>query len=134
MTFHAKPLLFLALALPVAAAQAQTTLDDEPNALLYLESLAMPKRASVCANRLAGYASKFDSKFAAWRTAHQARLVAGEASLRAEASKARQDFATQVQSVTLIATQNLERATPELLKEDCNAMLAELSVAAGSAR
>lgn len=127
MTFRpAQTLLLLALALPMAAAQAQS--GSEPDALLYLESLAMPKRAGVCANRLAGYSQKFEKKFSAWRSAHQARLAAGEAMLRAEASKAQQDFALQVQSVTLIATQNLERATPEMLKEDCNAMLDELAL------
>lgn len=129
MTFRpAQPLFLLALALPMAAAHAQAG-GNEHDALLYLESLAMPKRASVCANRMAGYAHKFDPKFAAWRNANQARLVAGETALRAQ-----QDFASQVQSVTLIATQNLERATPELLKEDCNAMLDELAVASRGTR
>lgn len=129
MTFRpAKPLFLIALALPMATAYAQNG-GNEHDAMLYLESLAMPKRATVCANRLAGYAHKFDPKFAAWRNANQARLVAGEATLRAQ-----QDFANQVQSVTLVATQNLERATPELLKEDCNAMLDELTVASRDTR
>ncbi|MBX3625555.1 MAG: hypothetical protein KF892_11115 [Rhizobacter sp.] len=129
MTFRpAKPLFLIALALPMATAHAQNG-GNEHDAMLYLESLAMPKRATVCANRLAGYAHKFDPKFAAWRNANQARLVAGEATLRAQ-----QDFANQVQSVTLVATQNLERATPELLKEDCNAMLDELTVASRDTR
>lgn len=131
MTFRPAPtLLLLALAWPMATAHAQS--GGEPDALLYLESLAMPKRATVCANRLEGYSNKFEQKFSAWRAANKARLSAGEAALRAEASKAQQDFALQVQSVTLIAAQNLERATPELLKEDCNAMLQDLSVASRS--
>lgn len=115
-----------------AALSTTARASSEPDTLVYLESQAMPKRASVCASRLAGFGPKFDQKFAAWSAANQARITAGEAALRAEARNTRQDFTSQVQSVTLIAAQNLERATPELLKEDCNAMLDELKLTARS--
>jgi hypothetical protein len=114
----------LLLACPVIAfAQAAS----EREGMLYLESLAMPKRASVCSARIAGYSARFDPLYARWSAANQARLAAGETLLRAEAAKANRDFAFHAQAAASIDAQLLEKAGPGILQENCDAMLQRLA-------
>lgn len=117
----------LLLACPVAVlAQAAS----EQEGMLYLESLAMPKRASVCSARITGYSAKFDPLYAKWSAGNQARLAAGEAFLRAEAAKSNQNFTFHTQAVAIIDAQLLEKATLEILQENCNAILQRLATGA----
>ena len=111
----------LSLALPPMVVHAQAASEQE--GMLYLESVAMPKRASVCAARFAGYSAKFEPLFAKWSASNQPRLVAGKAFLRAEAAKANQNFTFHAEAVAIIDAQLLEKATPEILEENCDALL-----------
>jgi hypothetical protein len=104
-------------------ASAQTAGGDEPSAMLYLESLAMSKRAPICASRMPEFANKFDPAFATWRQSNTDLLQKGEATLKAAAAAEKKDFNAFVGAVTDGSAHALQKATPSVAEESCNAML-----------
>lgn len=92
----------------------------------YLESVAMPKRAAVCAVRMAGFSSKFDPAFARWLKENSATLQDGENFLRQAAAAQKMDFDTHVGAVTDTDAALLKSAPQALVEENCNALLRRL--------
>lgn len=100
--------------------------DAERDAMLYLESVGLEKKAKVCAARIPQFAPRFDTAFAAWRIRNADALRRGETFLRADAAKNNIPFEVNVQAVTDTAAQMLEKTNQRLLEENCNAFLAQV--------
>jgi hypothetical protein len=103
-----------ALAQPVA---------NEQDAMFYLEALAMPKKAAVCAKRIEAFGTKFESSFVKWRSANEKQILSGEQFLRSAAAAENRDFKANVEAVTDQAAKVLSSATPAMVKENCDALL-----------
>ena len=115
----------------VAAGSAHAQSDaEQADAMAFLDSLALPLRAQVCAEHLPGYADRFQPVFARWRAARQPRIAAGEATMRAAAAKAGVPMEPDVRTVTQRAADLLRASPPEMLKQDCDEMLAQVSAGA----
>lgn len=110
----------------VASAASAATSEEERRSMLYLESIALPQKAAVCEERLPGFKQRFAPAFEAWRTANKGQLAAGEDFLRAEAAKSNQPFLINVAAVTVLSAQMLQNSSPSILKENCDAMLAQV--------
>ena len=122
------PLLALAAvvasaALGPAAAQAPSV---EHDALLYLDSQVLPRKAAACAARLPRFPAQFDPAFRAWLAAHRHQIAAGEAFLRADAEKTRMPLERDVESIIASITQQWNAAPLALLQENCETMLVQL--------
>lgn len=103
--------------------------DASKKSILFLESVAIPKKAKVCAARIEGFGTKFEPAYEQWHKAHQAQLAEGESLLRAEAEKTFTSFEQNVQAVTSLSAQMLGKASQAVLEENCNAMLTKLGAA-----
>jgi hypothetical protein len=97
--------------------------EAEKDAMLFLESISMPKKAVVCSARLAGFTSKFDPAYAKWKDANAALLAQGEAFLRAEATAAKMDFNFHVTLLAEMAAKSLASASQSILEENCDDLL-----------
>ncbi|MDY0057496.1 MAG: hypothetical protein RBS46_14475 [Methyloversatilis sp.] len=104
------------------AAMAQAVLDEQ-DAMLYLESLAIPKKAAVCAKRVEEFSVKFDPSFVKWRRANEKQIQRGEQFLRSAAAAENRDFKSNVEAVTDEAAKLLSSATQSIVKENCEALL-----------
>ncbi len=100
--------------------------------MLYLEAVAAPKKARVCAAHVEGFAEKFAPVFQKWEQVNQGRLAEGEALLRSEAEKSFASFEQNVQAVTNLSAQILAKASPAVIEENCRAMLAKLGAASST--
>ena len=98
----------------------------ESDALLFLDSQVLPKKAAACSARISGFSSQFDPAFRAWLAANRGRLAAGEAYLRADAEKTRTPLERDVQSIAGNISQQWNAAPLSLLQENCDAMLIHL--------
>jgi len=101
----------------------------EGDALLYLDSQVLPRKAAACAARISGFSSQFEPVFRAWLTANRSRIAAGEAYLRADAEKTRTPFDRDVQSIAGNISQQWNAAPLSMLQENCDAMLIHLKEA-----
>ena len=99
---------------------------SELNATLFLESVAMPKKAKACALRIPGFTSRYEPAFFTWYKSNQQRLAEGEKFLRSDAEKNNIPFQKNIDRVTDIPAQLIEKATQAMLEENCNAMLEKL--------
>jgi hypothetical protein len=108
---------------PVAFAQAPSI---EHDALLYLDSKVLPKKAEACSARLSGFSARFDPVFRTWLGANRSRIASGEAFLRADAEKTRTPLERDVQSIVGNISQQWNAAPLSLLQENCDAMLTQL--------
>lgn len=101
----------------------------EGDALLFLDSQVLPKKAAACSARISGFSSQFDPVFRAWLATNRARLAAGEAYLRADAEKTRTPLERDVQSIAGNISQQWNAAPLSLLHENCHEMLIHLKEA-----
>jgi hypothetical protein len=101
----------------------------EGDALLYLDSQVLPRKAAACSARISGFSSQFEPVFRAWLTANRSRIAAGEAYLRADAEKTRTPFDRDVQSIAGNISQQWNAAPLSMLQENCDAMLIHLKEA-----
>jgi len=101
----------------------------EGDALLYLDSQVLPRKAAACSARISGFSSQFEPVFRAWLTANRSRIAAGEAYLRADAEKTRTPFDRDVQSIAGNISQQWNAAPLSMLQENCDAMLIHLKAA-----
>jgi hypothetical protein len=119
--------LFVATLLATAAvspAHAQSSA-DQAHAMAFLDSLAMPARAAVCAEKQPGYQDRFQPAFARWREAHQADIAAGEATMRQAATSAGAGATmdSDLKTVTQRTVDLLRAAPPEKQQQECDGML-----------
>lgn len=105
----------------VAHASAQ-----EDNTTLYMDAIALPKKARVCAAKQSDFAAKFEPAFAQWRSANKNKLASGERFARATAKARNIEFASNVEAETDMASQMFELTPEAQLKERCADLLAEL--------
>lgn len=96
-------------------------------ATLYIDSVALPKKAAICAAHRSDFKDKFGIAFANWRKAYKAELTAGEAQLRADAKTKNIPFPANIEMETDSVAQFLQMAEPAVIKERCADILAELS-------
>jgi hypothetical protein len=101
----------------------------EGDALLYLDSQVLPRKAAACSARISGFSSQFEPVFRAWLTANRSRIAAGEAYLRADAERTRTPFERDVQSIAGNISQQWNAAPLSMLQENCDAMLIHLKEA-----
>ena len=112
------------LALPLAARASV-----ESDALLFLDSQVLPKKAAACSARISGFSSLFDPAFRTWLASNRGRIAAGEAFLRADAEKTRMPLERDVQSIAGNISQQWNAAPLAQLQENCDAMLIHLKEA-----
>jgi hypothetical protein len=101
----------------------------EADALLFLDSQVLPKKAAACSARISGFSSLFEPAFRSWLATHRSRLAAGEAFLRADAEKTRMPLERDVQSIAGNISQQWNAAPLPTLQENCDAMLIHLKEA-----
>jgi len=110
-------------ALAPAAAQAPSV---EHDALLYLDSQVLPRKAAACAARIPRFGAIFEPAFRTWVATHRQQLVAGEAFLRADAEKTRMPFERDIESIGGKISEQWNAAPLAVLQENCDAMLLQL--------
>ena len=101
----------------------------EGDALLFLDSQVLPRKAAACSARISGFSSQFEPVFRAWLATNRSRLAAGEAYLRADAEKTRTPLERDVQAIAGSISQQWSAAPLSLLQENCDAMLVHLKEA-----
>jgi len=111
-----------------AAAQSSSVQHD---ALLYLDSQVLPKKAAACAARIPRFGAIFEPAYRTWLATHRQQLVAGEAFLRADAEKTRTPFERDIESIAGKISQQWNAAPLAVLQENCDEMLLQLREEAG---
>jgi hypothetical protein len=101
----------------------------EGDALLFLDSKVLPKKAAACSARISGFAGQFEPVFRTWLSTHRGRIAAGEAFLRADAEKTRVPLEQDVQAIAGNISQQWNAAPLSTLQENCDAMLLQLKEA-----
>lgn len=127
MRFRSIPLGLAALVgcLLLAPAGAQTP-SVEHDALLFLDSQVLPKKAAACAARLPRFSIQFEPAFRGWLAAHRQQLVTGEAFLRADAVKTGMPLDRDVESIAGNISRQWNAAPMAVLQENCETMLTQL--------
>ena len=120
--------LAVALWLVASTCHAQAS-SPEHDALLFLDSKVLPRKAAACSARIAGYSAKFEPAFRTWLAINKDHLASGEAFLRADAEKTKVPFEGDVQAVAANVAQQWNTAPMPVLRENCAALLQELSEA-----
>ena len=119
--------LALALTLSLAAAfpeHAQAS--PEQDALLFLDSRVMPRKAAACSARIGGYSARFEPAFRAWLARNKEHVASGEAFLRADAEKTKTPFEPDVQAVAVGISQQWTNAPLPTLQDNCEALLIQM--------
>ena len=98
----------------------------EHDALLFLDSQVLPKKAAACAARIPRFSAQFETAFKAWLAAHRQQLAAGEAYLRADAEKTRMPLERDIESIAGKVSRQWNDATLPTLQENCEEMLGQL--------
>ena len=91
--------LTVALGIAISAPGYAQAASPEDDALLFLDSQVMPKKAAVCSARISGYLARFDPAFRKWLSTNKDRLASGEAFLRADAERTKVPYEPDVQGV-----------------------------------
>lgn len=110
-----------------ASAFHALALSPEHDALLFLDSKVMPRKAAACSSRISGYSARFEPAFRTWLAVHKDQLVSGEAFLRADALKTKVPFEGDIQAVGATVSQQWGSAPLPVLQENCAALLEQLS-------
>jgi len=98
----------------------------EQDALIFLDSQVLPKKAATCAARIAGYSARFDPAFRTWLSRNKDHVASGEAFLRADAARTKVPFEPDVQAIATGVTQQWAAAPLPTLQDHCEAMLVQL--------
>jgi hypothetical protein len=119
--------LALAFALSVAVALPEPAhASPEQDALIFLDSRVMPRKAAACSARISGYSGRFEPAFRAWLVRNKERVTSGEAYLRADAERTRVPFEPDVQAIAAGISQQWTAAPLPTLQENCEDMLLQL--------
>ena len=117
----------LAVALWMALPMSQNAqASPERDALLFVDSQVLPKKAAVCSARISGYSAKFDPVFRTWLSTNKEHVALGEAFLRADAERTKIPFEPDIQAVAIAISQQWATAPLTMLQENCEAMLLQL--------
>jgi hypothetical protein len=101
--------------------QAQAS--PEQDALLFLDSRVLPRKAAACSARIAGYSARFEPAYRTWLAKNKDRVAAGEVFLRADAEKTKVPFEPDVQAIAVTVSQQWANAPLPTLQDNCEAML-----------
>ena len=115
----------VALWLVASTCHAQAS-SPEHDALLFLDSQVLPRKAVACSARIAGYSAKFEPAFRTWLAIHKDHLASGEAFLRADAEKTKVPFEGDVRAVAATVAQQWSTAPLPVLQENCAELLQQL--------
>ena len=131
MTTRIHTLALAVLATLAAAAHAQgpaaTSNSPEADASLYGESVLLPRRAAVCAERIADYSPRFQHAYDAWRADNAARIARGSKFMHDSAAKGGVDADAGMAKVGDQEVERLRKTTPELLARHCALLLETLA-------
>jgi len=119
----------LAFAFTLSLASAMTSpahASPEQDALLFLDSRVMPKKAAACSARISGYSTRFEPAFRAWLDRNKANLASGEAFLRADAQRTSVPFEPDVQALAAGISQQWTAAPLPTLQDNCETLLIQL--------
>ena len=120
------PTLFAIIGCTVLTAAAAQSSSVQHDALLYLDSQVLPRKAAACSARIPRFGAIFEPAFRTWLAAHRQQLAAGEAFLRADAEKTRMPLERDVESVAGSISQQWNSAPLAVLQENCETMLMQL--------
>ena len=118
--------LSMAVAIPEPAHAA-----PEQDALLFLDSRVMPRKAAACSARIASYSGRFEPAFRAWLARNKEHVAAGEAFLRADAERTKTPFEPDVEAVAVDISQRWTSAPLPTLQDNCEALLIQLRESEG---
>jgi len=113
--------LALATSIPAPALAS-----PEQDALIFLDSQVLPRKAATCAARIAGYSARFDPAFRTWLGRNKDHVASGEAFLRADAERTKVPFEPDVQAIAAGVTQQWAAAPLPTLQDNCEALLVQL--------
>jgi hypothetical protein len=123
---HRNTLAF-AFTLSMAVAIAEPAhASPEQDALLFLDSRVMPRKAAACTARIAGYSARFEPAFRAWLARNKEHVASGEAFLRADAERTKIPFEPDVEAVAAGISQKWTGASLAALQDNCEALLIQL--------
>ena len=98
----------------------------EQDALLFVDSRVMPRKAAACSARISGYSTRFEPAFRAWLDRNKERVASGEAFLRADAQRTNVPFEPDVQALAAGISQQWTSAPLPTLQDSCEALLLQL--------
>jgi hypothetical protein len=103
----------------------------EQDALLFLDSRVMPRKAAACSARIASYSARFEPAFRAWLARNKEHVASGEAFLRADAERTKVPFEPDVEAVAVDISQRWTGAPLPTLQDNCEALLIQLRESEG---
>jgi len=98
----------------------------EQDALLFLDSRVMPRKADACSARISGYSARYEPAFRAWLARNKEHVTSGEAFLRADAQRTNVPFEPDVQALAASISQQWTSAPLTTLQDNCEALLIQL--------
>jgi len=98
----------------------------EQDALLFVDSQVLPKKAAACSTRISGFSARFEAAFRTWLSTNKAHVASGEAFLRADAQRTGVPFEPDVQAVVAAISQQWASAPLAVLQDNCESMLLQL--------
>lgn len=116
----------------LAALPGRADASPEHDALLYLDSQVMPKKAAACSARIANYPARFEPAFRTWLARNRQQLNSGEAFLRADAERTRVPYEPDMQAVATDVSRQWANAPLPTLQDNCESMLLQLRESEGS--
>ena len=123
---HRHTLVITAALCLAASLPRDARASPEHDALLYLDAQLLPKKATVCSERITGYTARFEPAFRTWLVRKKENVAAGEAFLRAEAERTKVPFEPDVQAVGASIVQQWAAVPLATLQDNCEALLLQL--------
>jgi hypothetical protein len=121
-----RTLAFAVILFMAVSTSERARASPQGDALLFLDSQVLPRKAAVCSERISGYSTRFDPAFRSWLAANKVHLASGEAFLRADAERTKVPFESDVQAVRDLVSKQWATAPLSVLEENCEAMLLQL--------
>jgi len=123
---HSNSLAFAFTLLVAVAIPEHARASPEQDALLFLDSRVMPRKAAACSARIASYSARFEPAFRAWLARNKEHVASGEAFLRADAERTKVPFEPDVEAVAVGISQQWTAAPLPALQDHCEALLIQL--------
>jgi hypothetical protein len=99
----------------------------EADASLYGESVMLPRRATVCAERIADYTPRFQHAYDAWHAENAERIAEGSKFIHDSAAKGGVDADAGMAKLGDAEVERLRKTTPELLARHCQLILESMA-------
>lgn len=99
----------------------------EAAAALYGESLMMPRQAAVCAERIAGYAPRFQRSYDAWHAENAAVIAVGSKVIHDSAAKGGVDADAGMVQLGDREVERLRKTSLEMLARHCQLIMESMA-------